>query len=197
MRKIQLTTFDYKAVARLDMAMWTTYYSGNRGSIKLLTQAFKLIKLELGFSWIATIMMAYYTARAALYYRLKKRDENYKGAKKYLVKLFRVVSNNCAQPFDYNKTAQLELEWWDIERYPSKHEESLSNALADNMACLFNVTAKSMEDYGVNRALAIRLTSRLGNKNLESSEIYDNFEQAWRSLHLEIQPIKRSTNNKE
>jgi hypothetical protein len=186
MNKIQLTKFEYKAVAKLDMAMWDSYFNGNRGALKLFIQAFKLIKLQLGFSWLATLEMAYFTARAALYYRLKKHNEDYAGAERYLNKLFHTVSNNCSQPFDFKKTARLELEWWDIERYPEKHKKSLEVALAENMACLFNVPVNSMEGYGTHRARAIKLIADKNHK-ANKSEVEIQFKKAWESLHSAVE----------
>ncbi len=142
MAKSDITQFDYQKVAKLDTNMWISYRNSDRRSIGLFLQAFRLIKYELRFSWATTFKMGHYAGWAAAVYRLRKGNENYAKAQKNLTKLFKTVSANCTEPFDYNKAAKLELEWWDIQRYPKKHTKSLEQSLAENMAAVYNVTTK-------------------------------------------------------
>lgn len=186
MTKSDITQFDYQKIAKLDTNMWISYRKSNRKFIGLSLQAFRLIKHELRFSWITTARMAFYAGRAAAVYRLRKGNENYVKAQKNLTKLFKTVSDNCTKPFNYNKAAKLELEWWDIQRYPEKHKKSLEQSLAENMAAVYNVTPKRTEGYGRNRAKALSLLNK-DDQRFDKGEFSTLLKKSWKSLHDSIQ----------
>lgn len=186
MTKSDITQFNYQKVAKLDTDMWISYRKSDRKSIGLFLQAFRLIKYELRFSWSTTFKMAYYAGWAATVYRLRKGKENYPEAQKNLTKLFKTVSDNCTKPFNYHKAAKLELEWWDIQRYPKKHKKSLEQSLAENMAAVYNLTAKKTEGYGRNRAKALLLLSK-DDKKFDRGEFSKLLTNSWKSLHDTIQ----------
>ena len=99
MAKSEITPFDYQKVARLDTNMWISY----RNSIGLFLKAFQLINHELQFTWLTTLRLAYYAGyAAAVVYRLRKEKENYPKAQFNLTKLFKTVSDNCTDPFNYS-----------------------------------------------------------------------------------------------
>lgn len=108
------------------------------------------------------------------------------GHKKNLTKLFKTVSDNCTQPFDYGEAAKLELEWWDIQRYPEKHKKSLEQSLAENMAAVYNVAALKTEGYGRNRAKALLLLSK-DDQTFDKGEFSTLLNKSWESLHESIQ----------
>jgi hypothetical protein len=130
--------------------------------------------------------MAYYAGWAAAVYRLRKGKENYPRAQKNLTKLFKTVSDNCTHPFDYNLAAKLELEWWDIQRYPKKHKKSLEQSLAENMAAVFNVNSNKTVGYGRNRAKALMLLSK-GDQTFDKDEFSMLLKKSWKSLYDSIQ----------
>jgi len=181
MAKANLRRFDYRKVARLDTAMWRSYADADRKFFGLFIQAFTLIKYQLGFSWLATIKLAYYAGRAAAAYRLRKGKENYPLARKNLTKLFETVSRNCDRPFDFKRAAELELEWWDIQRYPEKHQKTLAQSLNENMAAVYGVSAASIKGYGNNRAAALALLNDGSSKQMAVL-----LAKAWQSLHAAV-----------
>lgn len=178
-----LTRFDYQKVAKLDAETWRSYYNGNHNFYRLFTQALGLIKNQFGFSWYASAKLAYYAGWAASSYRLKSRNENYPRTLKNLTKMFKTVSANCSKPFDFKKAAELELEWWDIQRYPGKHKKSLAQSLDENMTTVYGLNDGSVKGYGSNRAAALELLNKTG----DDKQIRDYLVKAWRSLHLAIQ----------
>jgi hypothetical protein len=189
MAKANLRQFDYKKVARLDTAMWQSYAHSDRDFLRLFLQAFTLIKYQLGFSWYATAKLAYYSGWAAAAYRLRQGKENYPRAQKNLFKLFETVSDNCVEPFDFKKAAELELEWWDIQRYPEIHQKTLAQSLNENMAAVYNVSVGSIKGYGQNRALALSLISNGKDARVaspDSEKIFMLISKAWQSLHQAV-----------
>jgi len=186
MTESDITQFDYKKVAKLDTDMWLSYSAVNRNSARLFIRALKLIKYQLQFSWLVTIKLAYYAGMAAASYRLKIGKENYPRALNNLTKLFRTVSNHSLQPFNYKKAAELELEWWDIQRYPEKYSKGLDQSLSENMATVFNVSSKKTSDYGLYRAKALALLHH-HDKKLNEGELSELLLKAWKSLHDSIQ----------
>jgi len=190
MAKANLGKFDYQKVAKLDAAMWQSYANADRKFFRLFPQAFILIKYQLGFSWLATAKLAYYAGRAAVAYRLRKGNENYSLAEANLIKLFETVSKNCTKPFNFKKAARLELEWWDIQRYPEKHQKTLARSLNENMAAVYGVSADSIKGYGHNRALALSLLGNDSGKRvtpLDSKKLTKLLAKAWQSLHAGVQ----------
>lgn len=187
MAKANLRIFDYKKVAKLDTDMWRSYAGGNKSPFKLFVRAFKLIKYQLGFSWSATVKLAYNAAWAAFGYRLKKKGkENYARSEKYLIRLFKTISENNNRPFDFEKAASLELEWWGIQRYPDKYAVDLASSLNANMTAVYGTRPNTIKGYGRYRAEALSL--------LEKSDTEIDFEkmevlllEAWKSLHESVQ----------
>lgn len=186
MSKADIMKFNYEKVAKLDAAMWQSYQNSDKRFILLFPQAFILIKYQLRFSWFATFKLAYYAGWAAIAYRLRKGKENYNSAEKNLIKLFQTVSKNCTTPFDFKKAAKLELEWWDIERYPEKHKKPLSQSMNENMAAVYGVKPSNINGYGLNRAHAIGLLASR-EKSKSSTEIANKLlSDAWQALHKGI-----------
>lgn len=183
MSKANLRNFDYIKVAKLDTEMWRSYNNGNTSPARLFIRAFKLIKYQLGFSWIATVRLAYYAGRAALCYRLKNHgDEDYAQSEKYLTGLFRTISRSCDKPFDFKEAAKLELEWWDIQRYPKKHTKSLSKSLNENMAAVYGLQHQAIKGYGKYRAEALLLLDKDKTKT-DYIKMETLLLEAWKSLH--------------
>ena len=96
-----------------------------------------------------------------------------------------MVSNNCTKPFNYNLAAELELEWWDIQRYPVKHKKSLKQSLSENMAAVYNVTISKTEGYGNNRAQALSLLNE-DDQLFNKDEFSMLLKKSWKSLHDSI-----------
>lgn len=187
MHKVDLTKFDYQKVADLDSRLWRLYAHGDRGPVILFFRAFALIKYQLGFSWIVTVRLGHYATGAAIGYRLRKEgSENYARSQKYLTKLFKTISEASVQPFDIAEAARLELEWWDIQRYPKRYKKSLAQSLNENMAAVYGVTPNSIKGYGTNRAKALLMMSE-GNKPINFDQMDRLLCQAWRSLHQSVQ----------
>jgi hypothetical protein len=189
MAKSDITQFDYRKVAQHDADMWRSYY--NHQFFKLFTQALRLTRDQLGFNWFLTLKLSYHAAWAAADYRLNKGKENYPRTLKNLIKLYKIISKNCTEPFDFKKAAELELEWWDIHRYPDKYPKTLEQSLADAMAVIYSVKpSANLTDYAHRRAVAMMIPDHHGDDHatpIDWPKVNKLLLESWKSLRLAIQ----------
>lgn len=188
MSKSDLRQFDYEKVAKLDAAMWRSYY--NHQFIKLFMQLLQLMRTQLHLNWLLVLRLSLYSGWAATDYRLKKGRENYPRVLKNLTKFYKIISDNCTEPFDYKKAAEFELEWWDIHRYPDRYKKSLEQSLADAQEAVYNTDSTKFKKYAHNRAVAMQLPNHEGDKQDNPpnwNEIYELVLKCWQSLHEAVQ----------
>lgn len=113
-----LRDLDPKKIAKYDADMWHAYY--NHEFFKLTIQLYALTKYLYGLGWFSTLRLAYYSGWAAADYRIRKHRENYPRVLKNITKFYKLIYDKSPLTFDVARTAELELEWWDIHRYPNK-----------------------------------------------------------------------------
>jgi hypothetical protein len=175
-------------VAELDAKMWRSYY--NHQFLKMFIQLLRVMRTQLHLNWFYTFKLAFYSGLAATDYRLKKGHENYPKTKKNLIKFYKVISDNCLEPFDYKKAGLLELEWWDIHRYPNKYKKPLELSLAETMAVMYNSASKDFMEYAKYRSQAMFLPSHEGDKQPNPpdwQEIHDLLLRSWKSAYQAAQ----------
>jgi hypothetical protein len=190
MSKTDLTQFDYKKVAKLDANAWRSYY--NHRFFKMFIQLLRGMKAQIRLNWYLTLKLAFYSGRAATTYRRTKDHENYEKVLKDLTKYYQVLSSHCTLPFDYKEAAKLELEWWDIHRYPEKYKKSLEISLAEAAAVVYGVNPKNLKDYAHYRAVAMMIPNHTGDKGKTDSdkdykEIESLLAKSWQSLYNTVQ----------
>ena len=188
MSRSNLKQFDYRKVAKADTNMWRAYY--NHRFLKMFFHLLKLMRSQLGLNWFITLRLAYYSGLAAMNYRLKKGRENYSGVLKNLTKFYRLLSKHSMEPFDYKKAAELELEWWNIHRYPSKYKKTLQQSLAEGMAVVYKVKPESLSEYAHHRAVAMMIPNHEGDKQVtppDWAKVETLLLKSWQSLHEAVQ----------
>ncbi|HSX06360.1 MAG TPA: hypothetical protein VLG92_01415 [Candidatus Saccharimonadia bacterium] len=189
MTKTDIKNVDPKKVGQIDADMWRAYY--NHQFFKLFSQLLLLIKYQLQLNWLLTIRLAYYSAWAAADYRIHKyKGVNNKRVLKNLTKFYGLLSKYNAEPFDYKKTARLELAWWDVHRRSYKNNPELERSLADAAAALYNVNVSSLKDYAHYRAEAMILPRHEGDHKegqTDWQKITELTIKSWQALHTVIQ----------
>ena len=90
-------------------------------------------------------------------------------------------------PFDVNRAARLELEWWIIHRERAKHaEEDLDHALAELQAEIYHVPVEKVMDHARLRAEAMRIRDTKaeagGVTEADWARIGELLRGSWRSL---------------
>jgi hypothetical protein len=189
MAKTDIKNFDPEKVGQLDADMWRAYY--NHQFFKLFSQLLALIKYQLGLNWFLTIRLAYYSAWAAADYRIHKhKGVNNERVLKNLSKFYGLISQHNAEPFDYQKAAELELAWWDVHRKSYTNNPALEQSLADAAAAIYNVDTASLRDYAHYRAEAMILPRHEGDgadNRTDWQKITELTIKSWQALHAAVQ----------
>lgn len=142
--------------------MWRAYYEHR--FLKLFSLLLRLTKNFFGFSYLRSIPPAFYAAKAAIIFRRnkgKENDENMKSVLKNLSCLYEIIRKNSVEKFDHKQVAELELEWWLVDRYPERYQTSRSVALANAMAALFSIDPDNLTTYATARAEAMVLCDKI------------------------------------
>ena len=119
MSKHSIKNFNPGRVARLELEMWQAYYGHH--FFKLFFLLIKLVHESFCVNYFLSIQVAYYSAIASIEFRLNKGKENNLSILSKLEKAFKLISQNSIEVFDYKKVANLELNWWLVDRYPDRY----------------------------------------------------------------------------
>jgi len=184
-RKARLREFDADEVARLETAMWRSYYEKQR--VRLFNEATELLRTQYHMTPVKSNVVAYYAANAAFVFKEGKQRSDYEKALPDLITFYRYLHNMGDIDFDVYKVAKLELEWWIIHRERAKHSPGdLDRALAELQAAIYNVPVERLMEHGRLRAeaMAIRDTKaeQGGVTEADWSRINELLQQSWRSL---------------
>ena len=155
MAKKSLKNFDPDKTATLEMEAWRAYYKHR--FFKLFIVLLALMRTFFSFNWFLVFQAGYYTADATIDFRLNKGKENQPRVLNKLKRFFKVLSNNTVEKFDSEKAAELELNWWFVDRYPNRYEMTREEAIARAMAFLYGRDFKDFMHYADYRAKAMVL----------------------------------------
>jgi hypothetical protein len=175
--------FDYAEVARLDSDMWRAYYAHH--FFKLFLLLIKTLRTQFQFGLLLSLRAAYYAGHAAADYRLHIRRENFARIERKLTKFYKLLSDRSTRPFDYQKAATIELEWWNIHRYPKRYAKTLERSLAEEAAIIYGGDPEDFMEYGRYRTEAMDARDAAGNQKTEPDwkKIEKLLVESWRALH--------------
>ncbi|MEK9157646.1 MAG: hypothetical protein AAB638_00480 [Patescibacteria group bacterium] len=187
MKKSNLRKFDPHKIALLEREMWEAYYGHN--FLKLSLLLVKLAHVFFQSNYIHSVVVAYYMARAAIDFRSHKGREDHQRIIKNLTKAYKIISENNVEKFDYRKTAELELGWWLVDRYPERYQVSRRDALASHMASIYGVPAMSLMNYAEYRALAMETQDKAEEEKTEADwdKIESLLKTSFGALHKAVQ----------
>lgn len=188
-RTSHLRDFDPDEVARLDTDMWRSYYAKQR--LRLFNQLAETLRTQYHMPLIRSNRVAYYAAKAAFVFKDGKQRSDYEKALPDLRKFYAAVREVSDIPFDVQRAAQLELEWWIIHRERAHHQEGdLARALAELQAELYQVPAEKLMEHGRLRAeaMVIRDTKAEAGGVTEAdwARIGELLRGSWRSLSAAV-----------
>ena len=103
-RTAHLREFDADEVARLETAMWRSYYEKQR--LRLFAQLSELLRSQYNMPLIRSNRVAYYAADAAFVFQKGKQRSDYEKALPALIKFYESVRKMSDIPFDVNRAAQ-------------------------------------------------------------------------------------------
>lgn len=187
--RTSMREFDADEVARLDTAMWRSYYSRQRA--RLYTQLTELLRTQYRLPFWRSNAVAYRAAKAAFVFKDGHSRADYERALPDLVSFYKSIRSVSDTDFDPERAAKLELEWWIVHRERRAHAPGdLERALAELEAELFRVPAERLSEHARLRAeaMVIRDTKaeQGGVTEDDWKKIDELLHESWRSLHAAV-----------
>ena len=180
-----LRTFDPEQVAQLDTDMWRSYYDKER--LKLFNQLSVLLRQQYRMPFARSYVVAFHAAKAAFVFKDGKGRSDYERALPDLLAYYQAIRNVSQTPFDVNRAAKLELEWWIVHRERRERPAGdLDRALADLAAEVYQMPASKFTEHGRYRAEAMTIRDDQAEKGALSeadwNHINDLLRRSWLSL---------------
>lgn len=184
-RSSRMRGFDPDEVARLDTAMWRSYYA--KQQLRLYNQLTELLRTQYNLPFIRSNAVAYQAARAAFVFKGGHNRQEYEKALPYLLSFYGSIRKVSDIPFDVDRAAQLELEWWIVHRERDRHGPGdLARALAKLSAELYQMPAERFSEHARLRAEAMTIRDTkadpCGVTEADWAKIDELLHLSWRSL---------------
>jgi hypothetical protein len=184
-RTTRMREFDPDEVARLETAMWRSYYEKQR--LQLFNQLAELLRTQYGMSRFKSEQVAYYGANAAFIFKQGQQRADYEKALPDLLKFYEAIHKLSDIPFDVDRAARLELEWWIIHRQRGQHAPGdLAKALAELQSEIYHVPVDRLLDHGRLRAEAMTIRDTQADKGsvteADWARINELLKESWGSL---------------
>jgi len=184
-RTTQMREFNPDEVARLETAMWRSYYEKQR--LQLFNQLAELLRTQYGMSQLKSNQVAYYGANAAFVFMQGQQRSDYEKALPDLLKFYGAIRKMSEIPFDVDRAARLELDWWIIHRERDQHAPGdLAKALAELQAEIYHVPLDRVLEHGRIRAEAMTIRDTQAEKGgvTEADWVRMNelLKESWRAL---------------
>ena len=187
--KVDIRDFDPDEVARLDTAMWRSYYSRER--LRLYRELTELLEKQYRLNFWRRQMIAYYAAKATFVFKDGKTREDYEKALPDLEKFYAEIRDISTTDFDVQKAAKLELEWWIVHRQRKQYKEGdLARALAETAAEVYRLPVENFTEHGRLRAESMNIRDTKAESGGVTEEDWKKIDellhQSWRSLHTVV-----------
>jgi hypothetical protein len=184
-RRTRLREFDPNEVARLETAMWRSYYERRR--FDLFRQLAELLRTQYRLPFARSNAVAFRAARAAFVFKDGRGRPDYERALPDLVKFYSEIREVSDVPFDVERAARLELEWWIVHRERRRHQPGdLERALADLAAEVYRVPAERLAEHAALRAEAMSIRDTKAEQGGVTEDDWRRIDEllhaSWRSL---------------
>jgi hypothetical protein len=184
-RTTQMREFNPDEVARLETAMWRSYYEKQR--LQLFNELAELLRSQYGMSQLKSNQVAYYGANAAFVFKQGHERSDYEKALPDLLKFYAAIRKMSDIPFDADRAARLELEWWIIHRQRDQYAPGdLARALAELQAEIYHVPIDRVLEHGRLRADAMTIRDTQAEKGgvteADWTRINELLKESWGSL---------------
>jgi hypothetical protein len=193
-RRVDIRAFDPDEVARLETAMWRSYYDRRR--LPLLGQLVALLQGQFHLQPLRAVTLAGLAARAAAVFQVGAGHDDYRRALPYLERYYRGIRAVSDVPFDPERAARLELEWWIVHREVERHPPGdLEAALADLAAELYQLPAGRLGVHAARRAEAMTIRDHAARRAVGVlDDDWDRIEAvlwvAWKALADEVRTVR-------
>lgn len=185
-RQTNIRQFDADEVARLDTAMWRSYYGRER--LRLFLELAEVLRSQYRMPFVRSNAVAVKAAKAAFVFKDGKSRADYEKALPDLVSFYAEIRAVSSTPFDVEKAARLELEWWIIHRERDRHDPNdLVVALAELAAEVYQQPAANFMEHARLRAEAMTIRDTKAAAGGVTEEDWARIDlllhESWRSLH--------------
>ncbi|HEV7642490.1 MAG TPA: hypothetical protein VGO50_00985 [Pyrinomonadaceae bacterium] len=183
--QVDIRDFDADEVARLDTAMWRSYYRRQR--FKLYRELTELLQKQYRLPFWRRQLTAFYATKAAFVFKDGKNREDYEKALPDVERFYGEIHDLSTTDFDLRKAAKLELEWWIVHRERKKYQEGdLARALAETAAAVYNQPVEDFMEHGTLRAEAMNIRDNKAEQGGVTEQDWQNIDdllhRSWRSL---------------
>lgn len=185
--KHSLREFDPAEVARLDADMWRSYYE--RKPLKLFSQLAELMRSQYGAPFWQSWLLAGYAGRAAFVFKDGSSRADYARALPHLRNFYTGINRLADKPFDVEKVADMELEWWIIRREKAQFSPAdWERILADEAAEFYHLPTQRFATHARWRVRAMLLRDSLGEEITERDwqRIRVLLGASWRALYTNV-----------
>ena len=191
-RRHSIRQFDPSEVARLETAMWRSYY--DQHPVRLFWQLAGGLRQQFHAPFWRSFGLAFQATKAAFVFKQGHSRPDYRRAIPTLTSYYAAIQSLTVERFDVPKVAGLELEWWIVHRERERYSyDDLANALVRTSAALYDQPAAPFVTYGRLRAEAMRLCDEVrpglagqqpgGATEADWQQIERTLNRAWRELH--------------
>lgn len=185
-RQTNIRQFDPDEVARLDTAMWKSYYGRER--LRLFLELGEVLRSQYQLPFVRSNAVAVKAAKAAFVFKDGKSRSDYEKALPDLVAFYREIRAVSTTPFDVERAASLELEWWIIHRERDRHDPNdLVVALAALAGEVYQEPAEAFMEHARLRAEAMTIRDTKAAAGGVTEEDWARIDlllhESWRSLH--------------
>jgi hypothetical protein len=184
-RTTRMRDFDPNEVARLETDMWRSYYAKER--LKLFNQLAELMRSQYKMPLATSNAVAYQAAKAAFVFKDGKSREDYEKALPALRKFYQAIRDGSDIPFDVEKAAKLELEWWIVHRQRAQYKPGdLDRALAELPAEIYQIPTDRLMEHARLRQEAMTIRDKEaeagGVSEADWKKIEELLRASWQSL---------------
>lgn len=188
-RQTNLREFDAQAVARLETAMWRSYYDKQR--LALFGQLTELLRQQYRLPWLRSNAVAYQATKAAFVFKEGRGRSDYEKALPNLEQYYAAIQAVSNIKFNVAQVAKLELEWWIIHRERNVYSRAaLDRSLAELPAALYQLPVEKFAEHARLRAEAMLLRDEKaehgGVTEADWQKIAELLQSSWHSLHQAV-----------
>lgn len=189
-RKTSLREFDAREVARLETAMWRSYYDKER--VKLFGELAELLRQQYRLPYVKSNLVAFQAAKAAFVFKGSHNRTEAQKALPNLVNFYQAINEVGDIKFDIEKAAKLELEWWIIHRERDTYSRAdLDRSLAELPAAVYQIPVEKFQEHARLRAEAMLLRDEKAAQGGVAAEDWKKIDAllqaSWESLHKAVQ----------
>ncbi len=190
-RATSMRSFDPNEVARLETAMWRSYYARERA--RLFTELSELLRTQYNLPYVRSNVVAYSAAKAAFVFKDGRSRADYEKALPDLRSFYTEIQKVSDIKFNVERAAQLELEWWIIHRERKSHKPGdLDRSLADLPAELYGIPAEALMEHARLRAEAMTIRDDKAEAGGVTEEDWAKIDQL---LHASWQSLWKAVNS--